>query len=82
MEFKMDLIKSKLSSIGAFFAAAGAFSIILNILYVFNIANFEVRILMWIDSWGTTIGWAIRIGITIAGAALYLIFSHSEEAAE
>jgi len=37
---------------------------------------------MWIDNWGTAIGWAIRIGITIAGAALYLIFSHSGEAAE
>lgn len=78
----MDLIKSKLSSIGAFFAAAGAFSIILNILYIFNIANFEVRILMWIDNWGTAIGWAIRVGITITGAVLYLVFSHSEEASE
>ncbi len=78
----MDQIKSKLSSVGAFFAGAGAISIILNILYTFNILNLELRIFMWIDNWGTAIGWAIRIGITIAGAALYMIFSHADETAE
>ncbi len=78
----MDQIKSKLASVGAFFAAAGAISIILNILYVFKIVSLELRIFMWIDNWGTAIGWAIRIGIVIAGAALFLIFGHSDDSAE
>ncbi len=69
----MDFIKSKLSAVGAFLAGVGLLSIILNILYVFHIASLEVRILMWIDNWGTKVGWVIRIGITVAGAALYLI---------
>jgi len=78
----MKAIKSKLSSLGAFVAGAGAISIILNLLSIFEIVNFEVRILMWIDLWGTTIGWAIRIGLTVVGAAMFVLFSQSEEETE
>jgi hypothetical protein len=30
-------------------------------------------ILAWIDLWGPTIGWAIRIGLTVVGAAMWLV---------
>lgn len=33
--------------------------------------NMEFVLLMWIDTWGTSVGWAIRIGMTLAGIALY-----------
>ena len=70
----MDFIKSKLSSIGAFLALAGVASIALNFF------NYNLRILMWIDTWGSTMGWVIRVGLIIAGGVLYLIGSRSSQA--
>lgn len=35
--------------------------------------NMEFVILSWIDTWGPTVGWAIRGGLAIVGAALWLI---------
>lgn len=78
----MNFIKSKLSSLGGLVAGAGAISIVLKVLSILEIVNFEVRILMWVDMWGTTTGWMIRIGLTVVGIALFLIFSQSEEETE
>lgn len=77
----MDTVKRYMSQAGMFLATIGIFSIVLAIIYHLGIASFEVRVLLWIDSWGIAVGWAIRIGITIAGAALYFL-GRSESASE
>jgi len=78
----MNAIKSKLSSLGGFVAGAGAISIILKVISILEIANFEIRILMWIDLWGPVAGWMIRIGLAVVGIAQFLIFSQSDEETE
>lgn len=70
----MDFIKSKLSSIGAFLAIAGVASIVLYFI------GYNLKILMWIDMWGITMGWVIRVGLIIAGGVLYLIGSRTSQA--
>ncbi len=45
----------------------GAGSIVLYFL------NMEFIILSWIDHWGPTAGWGIRIGMAVIGGALWLI---------
>ena len=55
-----------MSRIGSYMAIFGAGSIILSFF------NVEFRILMWIESWGPTVAWAIRIGLLVLG--LILIF--------
>jgi hypothetical protein len=39
---------------------------------VFAIAGREVRLLLWINTWGPEVGWAIRVGFIVAGALLWL----------
>ena len=67
----MEWIKSKLSSLGAFLALAGVVSIVLSFF------QYNLRILMWIDMWGTTMGWVIRGSLVVGGGILYLIGSRS-----
>lgn len=38
-----------------------------------NFVGYEFRLLSWIDSWGETVGWAIRGALFVAGAALYVV---------
>jgi hypothetical protein len=38
----------------------------------------EFMFLSWVSNWGETIGWAIRIGIVLLGAALYLPNRHDD----
>ena len=57
--------KSKIQGIGGTIALAGVASIVLNFI------NFNLRILMWIDAWGDGVGWAIRVGLVLLGAAIY-----------
>ena len=38
-----------------------------------NFIGYEFRLLSWIDTWGETVGWAIRGALFAAGAALYVI---------
>lgn len=40
---------------------------------ILNLLGREFVILMWIDTWGTEIGWAIRVGMIAAGAALWIV---------
>ncbi len=35
--------------------------------------NYQLTLLMWIDMWGEAVAWAIRIGLLVVGAALWLI---------
>jgi len=36
-------------------------------------AKMNLRILMWIDSWGPTVGWGIRGGLIVLGAILFFV---------
>lgn len=38
----------------------------------------EFIILAWIDMWGPTVGWAIRIALVVVGGALWLIGNKKE----
>ncbi len=40
------------------------------ILYFLHMQFF---ILAWIDHWGPTVGWAIRIGLAAVGGAMWLV---------
>ena len=40
---------------------------------VLGFVGYEFSLLMWIDNWGTTVGWAIRVAIIVAGGALWLL---------
>ncbi|MFO0871077.1 MAG: hypothetical protein U0935_19305 [Pirellulales bacterium] len=53
-----------MSRLGANLIFFGLGSIVLNLL------NFEFVILMWIDLWGPTVGWAIRLGLIGLGVVL------------
>lgn len=57
-----------LSSLGGLLALFGVVSSVLYFL------KMNLRILMWIDSWGPTVGWAIRGGLVVVGAVLFFAF--------
>ena len=69
----MNDIKSKLGKAGLVMAALGIMSIVLSIF------NYNIRLLAWIDIWGSTTGWIIRILLIIGGGALYYFFSDDDE---
>lgn len=72
----MEQIKGKIGQAGLVLAAMGAMSIILSFF------NYEVRLLAWIDLWGTTIGWVIRIGLIVGGAALFFFLGNDDDESE
>jgi hypothetical protein len=49
---------------------------------VLSFLNMEFIILSWIDNWGTSVGWAIRIGLAVVGGAMWLLGRQPTEAAE
>ena len=61
----MENIKSKLGKGGLLLGAMGIMSIILSIF------NNNIRLLAWIDIWGNTMGWIIRILLILGGGALF-----------
>ncbi len=40
---------------------------------VLNLVGYEFSLLMWIDMWGETVGWAIRGGMIVVGGALFFL---------
>ena len=46
---------------------------------VLNFVGYEFSLLMWIDNWGETVGWAIRSGMVIVGAGLYFFTPSGEQ---
>jgi hypothetical protein len=40
--------------------------------------NIHYVFLAWIDQWGTTVGWAIRGGITLLGLVLWFGFKNRD----
>lgn len=55
-----------MKSIGGYMFFFGVGSIVLYFL------NMEFIILAWIDMWGPTVGWAIRIALSVVGGILWL----------
>lgn len=56
-----------MKSIGGYMFLFGVGSIILYFL------NMQFVILAWIDTWGPTVGWAIRGALAAVGAILWLV---------
>ncbi len=54
-------------SIGMYMAIAGIASIVLHFL------GRNLTLLMWIDMWGETMGWVIRGGLIVVGAAIFFM---------
>ncbi|QLG45318.1 hypothetical protein [Costertonia aggregata] len=69
-------MKKQLSGIGSFMALAGIISTALSFF------NYNLRLLTWIDMWGETVGWIIRIGLIVVGAALFFAFKGVDDDAE
>lgn len=69
----MDFIKEKAGKIGLILAAMGIMSIILSIF------NYNIRLLMWVDLWGTGMGWVIRIALIVGGGALFFLFGLADD---
>jgi hypothetical protein len=44
-----------------------------------SIFNYNIRLLAWIDLWGNTMGWIIRILLILIGGALFLLYGSDTE---
>lgn len=69
----MDDIKSKLGKAGVLIGAMGILSIVLSIF------NYNIRLLSWVDAWGNTMGWIIRILLIVGGGALFFFYGRGED---
>ena len=72
----MEDIKSKLGKGGLLLAAMGIMSMVLSIF------NYNIRLLSWIDIWGSGMGWIIRILLIGIGGALFYIYGRESEEIE
>lgn len=64
----MEYIKAQLGKFGALLAVFGLASSVLSFF------DYNLRLLIWIDIWGTGIGWALRIAFILVGAILFFLF--------
>ncbi|MCF6279665.1 MAG: hypothetical protein L3J14_04895 [Flavobacteriaceae bacterium] len=69
----MENIKSKLGQGGLLIAAMGIMSIVLSLF------NYEIRLLAWINLWGSAIGWVIRLLLILGGGALFFLYGNNEK---
>ncbi len=61
-----------MGGLGGLLIFLGLGSIALKLLSMFDIMHFEFTVLMWIDSWGDLVGWAIRGGAVALGLILIM----------
>lgn len=69
----METIKAKIGKGGLLIAAMG---IISSLLYLFN---YNIRLLAWIDMWGDTMGWIIRVLLVVVGGILFFLWGREED---
>lgn len=53
--------------------------------FVLNMIGYEFILIMWIDVWGETAGWAIRGAMIVGGAGLFFFWpeeGRTEESAD
>jgi hypothetical protein len=62
-------IAGKISSLGAFLAFIGAMSSIITFF------DYEVRLLAWINLWGSATAWGIRLALIVVGGGIFLVAS-------
>ena len=60
---------------GGYLLYFGIGSILLHLIHM------QFIILAWIDLWGESTGWTIRIGMVIVGAAMLLLADRNADAA-
>ena len=48
---------------------------------VLNFFNMQFILLAWIDTWGESVGWAIRIGLIVVGGAIWAFEKKRQAAA-
>ena len=46
--------------------------------FLLNLIGYEFSLLMWIDMWGLTVGYAIRIAAIVIGAVLFFLGKSKE----
>ena len=56
-----------MKKIGLYIAIFGLASIVLPFF------NLQLTILSWVDNWGETVSWAIKIGLIVVGAVLFFM---------
>ena len=61
-----------MKNLGIYLLIAGIGSILLNQV------GYEFKLLMWVDNWGATTGWAIRGGAIAMGIVLFVAGIKSE----
>ena len=64
-----------MKKLGGYLLFFGIGSILLNMIHM------QFIILSWIDLWGDSVGWTIRIGMIVAGAAMLLLADRNADAA-
>lgn len=69
----MESIKGKIGQFGLLIGAMGIISMVLSIF------DYNVRLLAWVDLWGTTAGWIIRVLLVVVGAALFFMLGRTDD---
>ncbi|QDT38530.1 hypothetical protein [Stratiformator vulcanicus] len=49
---------------------------------ILNLLGLEFILLMWVDLWGPTIGWGIRIGMAVVGLILVVVGAATDSGEE
>ncbi|QDP01892.1 hypothetical protein [Thalassotalea sp. PS06] len=62
-----------MKQVGLYLMIAGIASLLLNLV------GYELKILMWVDNWGDTTGWAIRLGAIVVGALMFFAIKEAPE---
>lgn len=72
----MKYIKEQIGRFGAMLAIFGFASSVLAFF------GYNLRLLMWVDLWGNTLGWVIRIGTILVGVLLLFMFGSTDDEEE
>lgn len=68
-----DVLREKLGSFGVGLIVLGFGSLLL------TFTDYEFKVLAWIDMWGLTIGYAIRVGLIVLGGAMVVLCRNKKQ---